>query len=123
MRFTRALPALPTSSSTWPISRRSAPFTGAKISLGRRATTRRRAFLGAAFFGVAFFFAALRVATPRAVTLLLTAARGFETRRAERAERFLAIVARMLARYGCVGFRLFLITYVAIERPSRLPAS
>src|ERR1044072_2002948 len=56
--FTRALPA-------WPISRRSAPFTGAKSSLGRRGAG-RFAFFGAAFFAAAFF-GALRAAAFLAV--------------------------------------------------------
>src|SRR5689334_4971345 len=74
IRFTRAFPALPTSSSTWPISRRSAPRTGAKISLGRAAA--RFTFLGAAFFFGAGFFAAGLFAALRAgarFTAFLTA--------------------------------------------------
>src|SRR4029453_2780226 len=48
MGFTRAAPARPTSSWTWPMSRRSAPLTGAKSAAGRAAGMAPR--LGDAFF-------------------------------------------------------------------------
>src|SRR5262245_6139462 len=78
IRLTLPAPALPTSSSTWPTSRRSAPTTGAKISLGRAAPADApcfEAFLGTAFRGAAFraatfrgaFFAAFFVADRREV--------------------------------------------------------
>src|SRR5688572_7964523 len=92
IRFTRAAPALPTSSSTWPISRRSAPFTGAKSSLGRRAAA-RFAFFGAAF--LAALPAVLRGAARRAADFFFgAAARVLVRRDADRAERFLAMRPR-----------------------------
>src|SRR4051794_36510642 len=44
MRLTRAFPARPISSCTWPIVRRSAPFTGAKSTFDRREATTTRGF-------------------------------------------------------------------------------
>lgn len=49
MRFTRAAPALPTSSRTWPMSLRSAPLTGAKSAdvVAGAAAARRDRFAAA----------------------------------------------------------------------------
>ena len=96
MRFTLALPALPTSRSTWPISRLSAPATGANIVPGHRdAAVRRTPFRVAAFFaalrGAAFF--AARLATGR--RLRDARVEAFSERRAAgNALRFLAITPR-----------------------------
>src|SRR5215203_155306 len=90
IRLTLAAPALPTSSSTWPISRRSAPTTGAKISLGRarRADAPRvGAFRRAALRGTAF-----RAATFRGV--FFAALFGTDRREVGRVTRFLAMCPR-----------------------------
>src|SRR6185369_1591533 len=90
IRLTLPAPALPTSSSTWPASRRSAPTTGAKISLGRATRADARGF--AAFRRVALRGAFFRAASFCVVffAVLLVADR----REAGRVTRFLAICPR-----------------------------
>src|SRR5262245_52193394 len=99
IRLTLAAPARPTSSSTWPTSRRSAPTTGAKISLGlatRADAPRFGAFLRTAFRGATFRAANFRVAffavRARAAPFVT------ELREVGRVIRFLAMCPRKQGR-------------------------